>query len=362
MAAGKLIFVALVLVALSGAAAFAQDDQKIRVLGHFTISTGLKVDGVAFGGLSGLEFDPETKRYLAISDDRAKNGPARFYDLAIDIDKRGVSSFEITGTTRLVDADGKPYSGGTVDPEEIRRLPNGRLVWSDEGTREGGGPALTEISRDGRAVGVFALPSYYTPSSDEAQGVRPNLGHEALAVSSDGKRLVAFLENAMRQDGPVATPQAGSRARVLVYDLATREPVAEYVYDTAPIPEASPRRPPRHDNGVTGAIYTDDGRLLVLERSFALGVGITIQIFEVDVADATNVLGKAKLADVQNLKPVQKTQLLKLKTGEKGFRIDNIEGIALGPVVQGQPTLLLISDNNFRRGQINQLIVLAMLR
>ena len=149
---------------------------------------------------------------------------------------------------------------------------------------------------------------------------------------------------------------------MLIYDLASRKPVAEYVYATSPIPVRSTRSPPLHDNGVTSALYLKDGRLIVLERSFALGVGVTIQIFEIDTSGATDVLGKESLSDVQDVKPVAKKRLIMLKSGESGQRVDNIEGMAIGPMVSGNPTVLLAADNNFRRGQINQFIALSIPR
>jgi hypothetical protein len=344
---------------VSAGVAAAQQATPARVLGSFTISTGFIHDGIEFGGISGLTYDAKTQRWLALSDDRAEKGPARFYDLAIDLDARGIARFEITKTTKLTDAAGAPYAAATLDPEEIALLPNGNLVWADEGTPTGQGPALVEMTRAGRAVGTFDLPSYYKPGS--GTGVRDNLGHEGLAVSPDGTRMIAVIENALAQDGPIATVETGSPSRVLVFDLATRRPVAEHVYVTEKIPTASPRTPPVHDNGVAAATYLRDGRLIVVERSFALGVGNTIHIFEVDLSGATNVLGRASIAQATDVMPVTKKLLWRHKSGDNGLILDNMEAIAQGPDVDGVPTVLMASDNNFnRRGQITLFLALQL--
>ena len=40
--------------------------------------------------------------------------------------------------------------------------------------------------------------------------------------------------------------------------------------------------------------------------------------------------------------------------------LDNIEGISWGPPVDGLPTLILVSDNNFNREQFTQFIALQV--
>lgn len=46
----------------------------LSFVGEFSITTGTLFDGVEFGGLSGLDYDPASNRYIAISDDRS-SGP-----------------------------------------------------------------------------------------------------------------------------------------------------------------------------------------------------------------------------------------------------------------------------------------------
>ena len=100
------------------------------------------------GGLSGIDYDPASGRYWAISDDRSEMGPARFYEIALDLSRfskapapghQGVA-FESVQTLRRLDgstfADVRHDPARSVDPESIRvHAPSGRLVWSSEGER-----------------------------------------------------------------------------------------------------------------------------------------------------------------------------------------------------------------------------------
>jgi hypothetical protein len=345
---------------LAAGSALAQAPGPLRRIGEFRISTGLHLQGLEFGGISGLERDPASGRYLALSDDRAERGPTRFYEMDIGFDARGISKLEVLRTVELTDEDGKPFPRLAVDPEAIRLAPNGNLVWASEGDQQGQ-PALFEADRNGRTIRRFALPDYYLPDAGKTRGVVGNLGHEGLAFSPDGRLLYALTENALVQDGPIANRQDGSLARLLVIDFASGKPVAEYAYRTEPVRLTSPRNPPVEDNGVAEILMMPDGRLLVVERTFALGAGNMIHLFFVRPEAATNILGRSSLREGEPVMPLAKELILTLREGDFGLDLDNIESLALGPVLDGRQTLVFASDNNFNRnGQVTQFIVLAL--
>ncbi len=77
-------------------------------------------NGVEFGGISGLDFDSATGHYLAISDDRSERGPARFYELNVDVDVSGLKAVSVVKQVTLKDKNGAPFAARTVDPESIR--------------------------------------------------------------------------------------------------------------------------------------------------------------------------------------------------------------------------------------------------
>lgn len=340
-------------------AALAQSAQgPVSLIGEMRLPTGLAIAGVPFGGLSGLDYDPHSGLFYAISDDRAAYGPARFYKVRIDYTAAGIARFDIVDTVPLRNDDGKPFARGDVDPEGISLDPRtGLLVWSNEGDLAGK-PAIIEAGIDGYLRRRFEIPAYYLPNSDGTSGIRPNAAFEGLSHTPDGKLLFAALESGLRQDGPAATLEAGTLARVLAFDPQSATPVAEYAYRTAPVPRAATGLGIA-DNGVSAILALDGNRLLMVERSFAAGYGNTIQVFEASTDGATNVLGRERIAG-SDFEPLAKRHLFTLEEGTFGLDMDNVESVTFGPDIDGRKTLVLASDNNFNpRGQVTQIIVLG---
>src|SRR5690606_38995059 len=99
-------------------------------------------------------------------------------------------------------------------------------------------------------------------------------------------------EEALSVDGPLSTPSAGTVVRLLRYDNAG--PAAQHAYVTAPIHGLviSGSR-----SGVSDLVALPDGRLLALERSFALASPLFLtRLYEVDTSGATDVSGLPGLA------------------------------------------------------------------
>jgi hypothetical protein len=112
------------------------------------------------------------------------------------------------------------------------------------------------------------------------------------------------------------------------------------------------------DNGLVDLAGLDNGgTLLAMERSFAVGVGNTVKIFEVLTDYATDVSGYDDGVPAGYV-PVDKRLILNV--GDL-VRPDNLEGMTLGPVLpDGRQSLILVSDNNFNPGQITQFILLSL--
>ncbi|GGE07536.1 hypothetical protein GCM10008012_58070 [Rhizobium anhuiense] len=71
----------------------------LSYLGEFVIP-GHMENGVEFGGISGLDFDAANGHYIAISDDRSERGPARFYELDVDVDASVSRAFRSSSKSR----------------------------------------------------------------------------------------------------------------------------------------------------------------------------------------------------------------------------------------------------------------------
>jgi hypothetical protein len=63
----------------------ANASAQLDYLGQQTLPTGFLYSGTQVGGLSGIDRDPGTGMYWAISDDRSQTSAARFYNLSLDL-------------------------------------------------------------------------------------------------------------------------------------------------------------------------------------------------------------------------------------------------------------------------------------
>ncbi|MGD1870769.1 MAG: esterase-like activity of phytase family protein [Neomegalonema sp.] len=338
--------------------AVAAQAEELEYVGEFRLPTGIKIDGVEIGGLSALEYDPASGTFLALSDDLAQYGPARFYEIALDLSAKGIRGVDIRRRVDLKDLEGEAYAPRSLDPEGLRLASGATLFWSHE-RDEAGVPFVGEMTRDGRATRRFELPEYYAPTSDGAVGTRTNLGFEALTVR-DGV-VVAGMENAMKQDGPEASLSEGSPARVLTFATETGAPMAEYVYVTERVPARPSPATGFHTNGLVELLARAEGGFYALERAFSAGQGNTVRIFITRFEGATNVLGTPSLLEV-DYQPMPKELLFTLQAGGIADTIDNLEGMTFGPEIDGARTLVLVSDNNFNpNGQFTQFLLFKII-
>jgi len=349
-----------VVLAMSAVPAMAQDAAgTIDLLGSITLPTGLLIGGEEFGGISGLDYDAAADRYFAISDDRSQRAPARFYELALGLDAEGLHSIDIAQTHTLRQPSGDVFPENGVDPEAIRfDAARKSIIWSSEGDVSGA-PAIYESRLDGSFLRSFAVPAYYDPNADNTSGIYGNLAFESLAISNDGATLFAMTENALAQDGGKATLEAGSHSRLIAFDIKTGAASAEYIYETGPIFTKATAEPPYNDNGVSDMMALADGRFIAVERSFAAGIGNQIKLFVVSLDGASDIGGQDSINGVK-LTPVTKLELATIGEGDFGLDIDNVEAITFGPEIDGMPTLVIASDNNFSAAQFTQFVALAL--
>lgn len=348
------------LVALA-APAHAAGIGKLDYLGEIVLPSGLKIAGEEFGGISGLDYDAATDTFYGISDDRSEYAPARFYTLKLKIDGKGVQGIDILGSHELRNADGKPFAKDSIDPEAIRvDVAHNTIYWSSEGDAEGR-PGIYQADLDGNLVKSFDIPDAYMPDPGHTKGIRNNLAFEDLALTADGKTLIAGLENALVQDGPQTTLDAGSPSRIIEFDRATGEPTAEYVYEVGKIFAKSTAAKPSNDNGMSDFMTVDANALLTVERAFSAGIGNEINLYLASFDGATPVTGEASIKGT-NYRPLTKTPLLKIDEGAfGGLNIDNIECVSWGPEVDGKKTIVIASDNNFNpNGEFSQFVVFTV--
>lgn len=350
----------LITAILINIVAIASTSGQPDFLGQGLFGTGFTFKNTEVGGLSGITYDGEKQLYYAISDDRSSKAPARFYTLKINLSKNSFSEENITfiDVTTLLDENEKPFPEFSVDPEGIALRGNSLFIASEGDVNRQIPPFIKEFSLEGKYLRSLPLPEQYLAKPNG--GIRNNLAFESLTITPDKKSLFAATENALIQDGEEATLTAGSPIRILRYDLNNYQPQEEYLYLSQPIAAAPTSEGALMTNGLVELLALGDRHLLSLERSFSVGPGNFIKLFEVSLEGATNIKDIDSLKEgMPDISPVKKTLLLDLNN--LGFALDNIEGMTFGPILaDGRPSLVLVGDNNFNFFQVTQFLVFQL--
>jgi hypothetical protein len=317
------------------------------------IPFGCRVDGLRVGGLSGIARAADGSWLAVVDNDGAT--PARVFRLAFAVGPPGIvplpgkSACDVaTGAIRLPGLDGKNFDG-----EGIAIDPAGGILVSSETE-----PSIRELSPAGEIRASLPVPPLFLAA--KGRGIRGNQGFESLTLepgNPGGNALWTANERALQQDAPDDETRP-SPVRLLRYERRGEGfvPAAQYVYEVAPIVP-----PPDKGFAVRGLaelLALPEGGLLALEREFVMGRGMTIQLYRVEIADATDVSGLESLAG-QTWTPVRKT--LVYDFARSGFTPDNLEGLALGPrLTDGSRTLVILSDDNFSPLEQTQLVALRL--
>jgi hypothetical protein len=201
-----------------------------------------------------------------------------------------------------------------LDNEAIVRLPDGTMFISDEY-----GPNIYRFSADGHLMSATQPPAALVPMrhgapnfasdnpgpgaaepdpKDPDTGRQNNQGLEGMALTPDGKSLIAVLQSAPRQDGgdSGATRQ---NTRALVYDAsdpAHLKLAHEYV---VPLPVFKDDKGKTKIAAQSEIVALSDKTFLMLARDSGNGQGLkgdtsqVRQIFVVDVSAATDIAGGA---------------------------------------------------------------------
>lgn len=351
--------IALLAVAGLASATLAQPIAGLRYIGQHQLAGGAQFGGTTIGGLSGIDFDPSSGTYYAISDDRSAVNPARFYNLNINFDQNTFSGVSFNSVTTMLRPDGSAFPLNQVDPESIRfDRSTGKFLWTSEGERVIGAtndlqnPFVREMNANGSFSRQFATPARYNPTTGNA-GIRRNLAFESVTISPSGSTVYTATENALLQDGPGTTTTNGSNCRVLSFNKATGAAGAEYVYQADPVAAAPVPADQFFTSGLVEMLAISETEFLTVERSFSIGVGYSVRIYKSSIAGATDVSAFDALPGT--FTPMSKELLFNLDT--IGITLDNIEGISLGPVLpNGSRSVVVVADNNFTPGLFTQFI------
>jgi hypothetical protein len=287
----------------------------------------------------------------------------------------------------LTPPKGSRALGLSHDPEGFVVAPNGHFFVSDEY-----GPSIYEFQGDGTFLRTFTRAPNLEPRDTGGanfssfnsvllvKGRQRNRGFEGLAISPDGSRLFAILQDPLAEEGTV-DPQCATgcnppgrfsrNLRIISYSTVTGESSAQYIYQLEALSTVNARVPRNtfasNAQGVNIAVSAmtaiNDHEFLVLERDNR-GVGIddpagltpvsTKRIYRIDIAGASDVKN-VSLAGTNSLPagivPVRKTLFLDLVTELKAAEAavpDKMEGLAIGPrLADGSYALIAATDNDF---------------
>lgn len=205
-----------------------------------------------------------------------------------------------------------------LDNEAIIRLADGSMFISDEY-----GPNIYRFSADGRLLSATQPPAALVPirnskpnfasnnpgpgakapePKDPDTGRQNNQGLEGMALTPDGKFLIAVLQSATRQDGGDSS-STRQNTRALVYDAADPSHlklVHEYV---VPLPVFTNAKGKKAVAAQSEIVALSDKTFLMLARDSGNGYGMEgdtslyRNITLVDTSAATDIAGSAFDAD-----------------------------------------------------------------
>ena len=344
--------------------------ESLRFIGDVDFTTGAKFLETEIGGLSGITFDKQQNKILAVSDDKSWVNEARFYEFDISLSQKAFNIIP-SKVVKLKKMDSKFFQKDEADFEGIS-LYKGNILISSEGFRNQASPTsshLYQFSRDGVLQKFITVPEkFQVPSKDflNSSGTRDNKGFETLSTALDGKTTMLAAEDALLQDGEIASLTNASTTRIIIYKNLI--PVSEVAYTLEKLENSSDTTTiDLSDNGLVDIAALDDKNFYALERMWISGINKNIiRIYKCKITTKTTNVSKLKSLKSQSFKAVEKVLVADLEDFVDLItlkKLDNIEGISFGPkLTSGAQTLILVSDNNFNPKQRTLFLAFEILK
>lgn len=344
---------------------------EFELLDQRSIQSKGEYQGTRVGGISGIDYEPISDRWVMVSDARGEHAPTRAYEFGVILDGARIRKLQILAKLSMEHGDGTLFDALRYDPEAVRLRParffdgddegDPTMVWVSEGSRAHGlRPTIYEACMGATWMDQWEPPEYFLPG--EKTGVRDNLGYESLALLPDGS-VVAATEEPLAQDGPKVTAGVeGAPIRLVHHDMSDpfTPPTAQWVYELdAPPSEMGPLA----RNALVELEGVGNDTLLALERAYSPIAGVSTRLYLVEIEGASDVSDYESL-EGETYTPVRKTLLtdvsdVKDRYGRPAPRA-NYEALALGPRLDdGRWLIVLASDNNFNDAEPTRFVFLA---
>ena len=285
-------------------------------------------------------------------------GWIHYAEIGVDRGSGAVTSAVFRARERLAGANESSDLEGVAYARSRWNLTHYQLYASDEHFRCIAQDRPLAISVPSPAIAV-SLP-------EPLRAHRPNKGVEAMCLSPDDRALWLANEDALPEDGPVATTEHGALVRLWRMDAIAGASEAQlrrrrsaggagpvepawWFYELDPAAGGKMPHLPDPFNGLAELCALPDGRLLALERAYGLRTRgpddpraslIAISIYLVDPLSSA-----ARTAAAERPPVLAKTLLWRGLTGRA-----NYEGMTLGPELSdGSRALILVSDGDVTR-------------
>ncbi|TMV50607.1 esterase-like activity of phytase family protein [Paenibacillus mesophilus] len=279
----------------------------------------------------------------------------------------------ITGLPNIKGRDEAPYDAKAekelaydpygLDIEGIAYNPKDDTFWiSDEY-----GPSIVHAKRDGTLIERIVPKGWASQATTPLvparevlpaayNKLRQNRGAEAVGITPDGKYIFMAMQSPLRN--PNKDTDNSRQLRIIKFDLATLQPVAEFVYIAEDANAFKGLK--QADIVISDMVAVNENLLLIDERDKNAGDKAQLKrIFAIDLSKATNILGKyddsqsagktleqMSVADLKanGIMPPSKRTVVDLVAFK--FPYEKIEGLSL----IGGNTIAIVNDNDFGVG------------
>lgn len=305
------------------------------------LSTGA---GYVPGEYSGITSLPDGR--YAMVHNGAKGGGIYFADLSF-------SGGRVT-SARIEAAPGTTEATNVRDPEGITYMPSSNTIWvSGEKDQK-----ILEYDLQGYPTGrSMAVPSDFLPFE-----LSTGNGFEALSYASATDLMWTVTEEPLKRDVDWYPAGEGRRMlRLLAFDGQSLAPVMERFY-AMDVPLHQPLSGDTYVHGVSDLLALDDGTVLIMERE--------VYVPSYNASDTSSMLSMLSAAisrvKLYLIDPGSSREALLSKVLVGSFytrfpgplsllmgadpQLANFEGMCLGPMVDGHPTVLLVNDSEKGKG------------
>lgn len=347
-----------------------EGDFKFSMIAHWSMPTELKYKKVRVGGLSACSIDHETM--YAISDDRGKFAEPRLYKLKLNLSPLKFSA-SVAGSVTLKSKNKLLKLPQVIDGEGLALI-DGRFLISSEGDNDHKPRVPSQLmlfNMDGNLKALISLPEDMNPetSGPQRHGYQNNKALEGLSFDQKTDTLWTAFEAPLIQDLDVEGSAnfirilrvGGGREFLNKAEGEVNLPPHETLfYPLSPSDQTD--LGPEVFKGVS-EILVYEKYLFVMERGVRLsgtGWNHSVKVFAIDTS-------KAKFYK-ENQPPKGKIQFPEKKLifdfekkNSWGLGpVENFEGLCLGPMSEGQPSLFFLSDDNFSKHSRTQLVWVKM--